>query len=216
MTDKRYPVSSFDSSNRREITATDKLLVDRGDGTFAERVEAYPPVKLMTDSDGDYARVRVDVGQTGFFAGREFCIFHEFTLGAGASIVYEFDFSLVEVIVQRINCQLWDGDARFEILSDGGTVGGTFGTTLSQVRTNRMTTADLAYASKAIVKTGGTYTGGISTEVTELDTGVGSGHQHESIGDISPYGVAKGKYYMKIIAGFASRGAINIRWEERL
>ena len=44
-----------------------KLLVDRQDGTYAERVEAYPPSKLMTDSDGDYARLRVDVGQTGFF-----------------------------------------------------------------------------------------------------------------------------------------------------
>ena len=48
-----------------------KLLVDRGDGTHAERVEAYPPAKLMTDGDGPYSRIRVDTGQTGFFAGRE-------------------------------------------------------------------------------------------------------------------------------------------------
>jgi hypothetical protein len=48
-----------------------KLLIDRNDGAFAERVEAYPPTKLMTDNDGDYARLRVDVWQTGFFAGRE-------------------------------------------------------------------------------------------------------------------------------------------------
>lgn len=32
----------------------------------------YPPLKLMTDADGDNARLRVDVGQTGFFDGREF------------------------------------------------------------------------------------------------------------------------------------------------
>lgn len=46
-----------------------KLLVDRQDGTFAERVEAYPPAKLMTDDDGNYSRLRVDVGQTGFLQG---------------------------------------------------------------------------------------------------------------------------------------------------
>lgn len=45
-----------------------KRLIDRQDGTYAERVEAYPPKVLMTDDDGPYARVRVDVGQTGFFA----------------------------------------------------------------------------------------------------------------------------------------------------
>lgn len=44
-----------------------KLLVDRGDGTFAERVEAYPPKVLMTDSDGAYSRIRVDVGHDWFF-----------------------------------------------------------------------------------------------------------------------------------------------------
>ena len=49
-----------------------KLLVDMQDGTHAERIEAYPPKVLMTDGNGSYARLRVDVGQTGFFAGREF------------------------------------------------------------------------------------------------------------------------------------------------
>ena len=29
-----------------------KLLVDRLDGTYAERIEAYPPIKLLTDNDG--------------------------------------------------------------------------------------------------------------------------------------------------------------------
>jgi hypothetical protein len=170
---------------------------------------------IFTDNNGHYRRLRVDVGQTGFFAGREFRIFHEFTLGAGASIVYEFDFSLVEAIVQHIACQLWDGDARFEILTDGGTVGGTFDTTLVQRRTNRMTTADLTYSSQVVVKTGGTYTGGTLTESTELDTGVGSGRQHESASDMRPYGIPKAKYYIKVTAGSAARGAINVRWEER-
>lgn len=40
-----------------------KLLIDRNDGTFAERVEAYPPKVLMTDGDGTNARLRVDVAR---------------------------------------------------------------------------------------------------------------------------------------------------------
>lgn len=187
-----------------------------GDGTFAERVEAYPPKVLMTDGDGTYARIRVDVGQTGFFAGREFRIFDEFSLSSGATQVWEFDLSLVQVIMQHIAVQLWDGAARFEILTEGGTVGGTFGTTLVQRRTNRMTTANLSYASQAIIKTGGTYTGGTLTESTELDTAVGSGHHHEAANDMRPYGVPVGKYYLKVIAGTSAvRGSINVRWEER-
>ena len=62
-----------------------KLLTDMGDGTHAERVEAYPPKVLMTDGNGTYARMRVDVGQTGFFAGREARTFHEFAIPTGQS-----------------------------------------------------------------------------------------------------------------------------------
>ena len=47
----------------------DMRLVDMQDGTFAERVDAYPPKKLLTDDNGDYARLRVDVGQTGSLRG---------------------------------------------------------------------------------------------------------------------------------------------------
>ena len=57
-----------------------KLLVDRGDETYAERVEAYPPKVLMTDNDGPYARVRVDVGET---ASLDFSVTSKFQDDAG-------------------------------------------------------------------------------------------------------------------------------------
>ena len=64
-----------------------KALVDHADGTWKERVEAYPPVRLMTDNDGPFARLRVDVGQTGFFAGRTFRTFQKLTVASGTSRV---------------------------------------------------------------------------------------------------------------------------------
>ena len=41
----------------------DMKLIDMQDGTFAERVEAHPPIKLLTDENGEFARLRVDVAQ---------------------------------------------------------------------------------------------------------------------------------------------------------
>ena len=57
-----------------------KMLVDRGDGTHAERIEAYPPKVLMTDQDGNYARLRVDSGQTNFWSGKQFRTFQKLTI----------------------------------------------------------------------------------------------------------------------------------------
>lgn len=54
------------------------LLVDMGDTTHEPRVIAHPPFDLLTDGgDGPYRRLRVDVAQTGFFAGREFRTFFQ-------------------------------------------------------------------------------------------------------------------------------------------
>lgn len=193
-----------------------KLLVDRQDGTYAERVEAYPPTVLMTDDDGPYARLRVDPGQTGFWAGREFRVFEEFSIAAGTSKVWRMDATTVQFVLQSITCQLWENRARFELLSAGGTESGTFNVPVQPRRTNLMTSADLTYLGQVSVSTGGGYTGGTVTEATELNTGTGSGRHIEIISDVKPYGVTFGTYYIRVtsLAGTA-RGAINVRWEER-
>lgn len=193
-----------------------QLMTDREDGTHAIRMEAYPPKVLMTDGDGQYARLRVDAGQTGFFAGREFRVFSEFTLTANQSIYYKLNCTLVQTIVQFMSVQAWDGSARVELLAEGGTEGGTFNNVITPRRTNRMTTADLTYSGQVTFSSGGTYTGGVVAEVFELETSVGSGHHHEAVDDVRPYGLPVGSYYIKVTAGSnGARGAINIRYEER-
>ncbi len=177
----------------------------------------FPKHLFSSDPDDPNAksRLRVDVGQTGFFKGTEFRMFDEFTLANGASKVYEFDLTQVEVILQGIQLQLWEGAVRFEVQSEGGTVGGTFGTTILQRRTNRMSTADLAYLSPIVIKTGGTYSGGVVTLASEWDAGNGGIKDTKLTEDASPYGIPKAKYYMKITASTAARGALQVRWEER-
>jgi len=178
-------------------------------------VEMLPD--MMTDEGyGPHRRIRVDVGQTGFFAGREFRVFEEFSISSGQSQVWKFNATAVQFILQHLACQLWDADARFEVMTEGGTEIGSFLTTVTQRRTNRMTTADLTYASQMVVTTGGGYSGGIVTEVAELTTATGAGHHHEAASDMRQYGVPIGLYYVKVTAiGGTARGAINVRWEER-
>jgi hypothetical protein len=54
--------------------------------THAERVYAELPLDMCTDGGtGDFRRLRVDVGQTSFFAGREFRTFREFTIPNGGA-----------------------------------------------------------------------------------------------------------------------------------
>ena len=45
------------------------------------------PFKLLTDKDGPSARLRVDVAQTGFFAGRECRSFIRLNIAASSSLV---------------------------------------------------------------------------------------------------------------------------------
>ncbi len=190
------------------------LYQEQPDGTHAKVMML--PADLFTGDNAAYRRLRVDPGQTGFFAGREFRVFQEFSVGSGLSQVWRFDATQIEFILQHVAVQCWESAAKFELLAEGGTEGGTFATPVATRRTNRMITADLTYASQMVVSTGGTYTGGVVTESTELNTGSGSGRHHEAANDTRPYGVPKGVYYLKVTAiGGTARGAINVRWEER-
>lgn len=192
-----------------------KLLIDRQDGTFAERVEAYPPTKLMTDGDGDYARLRVDVGQTGFFAGREAYAFYEFSIATGASIVIKV-VTPVNTIVQRFLAELDLAAIRVELVV-GGTEGGAFATAIPVFKTNSMTTQS-GYTPQVTMATGGTHTGG--TVVDVLTAVSGDKIQKSSAitaSEEQPVAFPAGTYYIRIINtdGATAIGIFRARWEER-
>ena len=193
-----------------------KLLVDRGDNTYAERVEAYPPAVLMTDGDGPYARVRVDVGQTGFFAGREFRCLHEFSIASGATQVIKV-VAPINTIVQMFSADLELAELRIE-LRVGGTEGGTFSTAVPIFKTNTMTTAS-NYTGQVTMHTGGTHTGGTLVDVITLISGANANKATQSTtSDELPNGFAAGTFYIKLINtdGATATGIFRARWEERL
>ena len=195
----------------------DFLIVDRGDGTYASRVEAYPPKILMTDDDGDYARVRVDVGQTGFFAGREFRTFYDFTINDGATFVLKAVTS-VNVILYDFTVDVELGDIEVELLG-GGTEGGTFSINLPILKTNNMTDAS-DYASNVVMTANGTHTGGTAFDKFRIFVGdnlskIGTKTASEQY----PIGFAPGTYYIKLknlVGNKQAKGIFRARWEERL
>lgn len=193
----------------------DMRLVDMQDGTFAERVEAHPPVKLMTDDNGDYARIRVDVGQTGFFAGREFRVNHEFSIATGTTqvikVVTEVDTILYEFLTELTLAEL------AVRLKSGGTEGGTFGNTIAVQKTNQMSTAS-AYTSQVTMAYGGTHTGGTTIDTTFLISGANANKSTaETAGQDNPLGFPAGTYYIifENTDGNTATGVFKARWEER-
>ena len=193
-----------------------KLLVDRGDNTYAERVEAYPPAVLMTDGDGPYARVRVDVGQTGFFAGREFRTFHEFSIPSGQSIVIRA-ITPIDVFVQQFSVDLWTAELRIEWYA-GGTSSGTYGTQLPIMRTNQTSTIDNTYTSQVTMDAGGSFSGGQVVDILQLYAvqNPAKGSATEG-GESDPIGMPAGTYHIKLtnINSVTATGLFKARWEER-
>lgn len=192
-----------------------KRLVDRNDDTWAERVEAYPPKVLMTDGDGPYARMRVDVGQTGFFAGREFRSFYEFSIASGASQVIKV-IAPVNTIVQIFEFELDLAELRVE-LRVGGTESGTFATALPVIPANSMTTAS-GYASQVTMTTGGAHTGGTVYDLLHLYSGANQNKAvQSSASEALPQGFPPSTFHISMhnIDGATATGIFRTRWEER-
>ena len=192
-----------------------KLLVDRQDGTYAERVEAYPPAKLMTDGDGEHARLRVDSGQTGFFAGREARTFYEFSIPTGSSQVIKV-VSPVNTIVQLFGIELDLAALRLELVV-GGTEGGTFGSPLPVFKTNTMSTQS-GYLPQVTMATGGTHTGGTVVDLLTAISGANANKStSQSVSENLPNAFSAGTFYIRLINtdGATAKGIFRARWEER-
>lgn len=186
---------------------------DKGD-SHSLVVEAYPPSKLLTDGDGESARIRVDVGQTGFFAGREFRTFKEFNLADTTSLVIKI-VSPINFIIFGASLNLVEGEIRVESLT-GGTEGGSFSDSLPVYARNAMSEVPAVYTPQIVMTSGGTLTGGAIRDVL-LNKTSGNSNFASSVGveQSDERGLPAGTYYIKLTATGTSRGVFSLRWEER-
>jgi len=195
----------------RVLGNTVKKLIDRGDGTHAERVEAYPPAKLMTDNDGAYSRVRVDVGQTSFWSGKQFRTFQKLTLTSHGSIAIR---ATVGVNIVLYETSFRTENSSIEVtLYAGGTADGPW-TAMPVIRKNTMTTAPVL-TSQVTMDYDGSHTGGTLIDLVRLT----AGNKEASVaGESDGRGVGPGTYYY-VITNTGNQTATVVFsgwWEERI
>ena len=188
-----------------------KLLVDRGDGTHAERIEAYPPIKLMTDSDGTYARLRVDQGQTNFWSGKQFRTFQKLEIAPAAVVTIR---ATVGVNIVLYETSFTTENSSIEVqLRAGGAATGPW-TAMPVIRKNTMTTSPVITSQVAMDYDGG-HTGGV---VIDLVRAVAGNKQSSVGGTDTERGVGPGTYYY-VITNTGNQTATVVFsgfWEERV
>lgn len=203
---------------RRIFGGPTRKEIDMNDGSFAERFLAHPPAKLLTDNGGQgpNSRLRVDVAQTGFFAGREFRTFKEFSAAETSTYVIKI-VTPINVILFEFGLEIEAGTIRIETISGGAPVeGGSFSENLPRIPTNTMTEKPQPpYATQIALTAGGTLTGGTVIDVLRAKAADNSNFA-ASVGAEAgaERGVAPATYYWRMtMTGFI--GIIKARWEER-
>lgn len=179
-----------------------RRLTDMRDATYAERVIAHPPFDLLTDGgDGQNRRLRVDVGQTGFFARRTWSLNYEFAAAnpiAATPLVFRFTIP-VNFIINAHSLSIDQGGMTLRTYSAAqGAAGGTFGTTHTPISENSMT-EKAVYAFQTQIASGGTFTptlGQLPLTPLRVRT-AGATAQQSSVGAeaVSEKGRAAGTYY---------------------
>lgn len=178
-------------------------------------VQAFPK-RLFTDGYGDNTRLRVDVAQTGFFAGREFRTFLRLNIANGATQVIKAVVPL-NIILFELKTVINSGDLDISTRV-GGTEGGSFSTTLPNFRTNNMSSIPQPpYASQVVVTTGGTHTGGTEISVLLVKANDITNQANTIGGESLERGIATGTYYFLCtnLGTDPVVGLFEARWEER-
>lgn len=206
------------------LVAGETLYARAYDGAASVQVDpdliqaVRPALELMTNRGGPATRVRVDVGQTGFWLGREFRTFKQLNLATGTPYIVKV-VSPVNFILQALDLTIESGTIEVDIYV-GGTEGGTFSETLPVFGRNSMTDRPSPfYTPQIVITAGGTHTGGTLLRVARLKVanataqqqtiGIGGGGGDES-------GNPPGTYYLRMTAiETPVVGIINAYWEER-
>lgn len=199
--------------------STKKKLIDMLDGTHSERMIAHPPFDLLTDGGtGPNRRLRVDVGETAFFSGRQARTFREFNIAAGTTLVLKFVVP-VNVILMSQGVELDDGSIRVTN-SVGGTPGGTFSETLPVIVKNNMSERPTPfYVPQVVVTAGGTITGATTLDIHRVVAATATAQQ-STVGNIvgDERGISANTYHVSYqnFGSGAATGTLWFIWEERV
>lgn len=183
---------------------------------------AWPPLSLMTDSGtGPSTRLRVDPGQTGFFAGRFFRSYIEALIPvAGPSVQFRFT-SPVDFILWSQVMELTQGALELRIYT-GATSTGAW-TQRPVIGVNRMAERPQPpYSAQATLETGGNFTGGTEVDLIKVRTS-SANNSAQNVGLTSserglPAGVFHGRFATLaggLTVNDAAQLLYSLQWEER-
>lgn len=208
---------------RRIFGGPSRKEVYLGDGAHAETVISQPPAELLTGTTNP--RLRVDVGQTGFFERRTWSINYEFSTTnpiAATPLVFRFIMP-TNFIIHAHGLTVDQGGVTLRTYTAAqGTPGGTFGTSQALSSENSMD-EQVAYSFQSQVASGGTFTpsaGQVPLTPLRVRTANATAQQSSVGGEaVSEKGRAAGTYYAVLsrMAGVSGdcTGVYTIVIEER-
>lgn len=183
---------------------------------------ATPPSDLLTDDGfGTSRRLRVDPGQTGFFAGKFFRSYIESLIPvAGPALQFRFT-SPVDFILWQQSLELTQGGIDLRIYT--GATGSGAWTQRPVIGVNRMAQRPQPYyAAQCTLETGGNFTGGTEVDVLKVRTSAANNTAQNVGGQWSERGLPAGTYYgrLQTLSGGlnvndAAQLIYALTWEER-
>lgn len=183
---------------------------------------AAPPSDIMTDGGfGQNRRLRVDPGQTGFFAGKFFRAYIESVIPtAGPSFQFRFT-SPIDFVLWSQVLELTQGALELRIYT-GATSSGSW-TSRPVIGVNRMAERPQPpYASQVTLETGGNFTGGTEVDLIKVRAAAAnSGAQNVEV-QASERGLPAGVYHGRfqtltggVTVNDAAQLLYSLLWEER-
>lgn len=190
--------------------ANNVILYTRGPDGIIRAVEGTG----ATDQEN---RLPVDVGQTGFFEGREFRTFRRLSIPTESEILIRATVPL-NIILYRLQVELIQG--QIELISEvGGTPSGTWTSGPTVFPRNTMTEVpDPVPTAQVVLEEGGTVSGTTELDVVMAKTSDNSnfaGSVGGSIGD--ERGISPDTYYIRIVNtdSVDAIGVLHAYWAER-
>lgn len=167
--------------------------------------------KMFTDLNGDYARLRVDNGQTSFWSGKQFRTFQKLTVPSLGVRVIRATVG-ANIVLFETSLSVEGATVELELVV-GGTAIGPW-TPMPVIRKNAMTTAPVIVSQVALDHDGG-HTGGTVIDLLRVPAGNKSSN---AAGTDAERGVGPGTYYYRL-TNVSNQEAIVVfsgYWEERV
>lgn len=186
-----------------------------------------PIETLLTDGGtGPNRRVKVDVGEADFFAGRKFRAYKSAvipTAGPALSMRFtcacNFILTIQELLLTQgaLQLQAYRDDVSTPIVPSGTWTDSPI------IGVNRMTTIPQpAYVSQATFQSGGSFTGGVEVDLLYVRTAAANNTASNVLGGVSDRGLPAGSYYLRLspltgglTVNDAAQCIYRIEWAER-